>query len=393
MSLSQYPINWAANLAQAATNYFDASNVKPCAAPVRTAIQNVHVWDGYQRIPNTTIVIEGKTISLTGDTVGAKVVDGKGGFLMPGLIDAHVHASSTRGLDKMAHYGVTTAFDMGSFPSSDMPQWRDVSSKGITSLLFSGAAACVGGGFPSILPGFPKEALIYSEENATNFVDTRVREGVDYLKIFINGDTLPEQQFQQIIKDKAEAAGKTIVSHAPYYKAQQVARAVGGKFITHTPVEQALNKQDVQEMLDKNQIAIPTLLMMRNTVELGRLLGKSWKYEYGNDSVALMYEMGVPILVGTDSAKLLGGLVLYGESIHKEMGLLAGAGLSNEDILRGATSLTAGIFNLTDRGSIKPGMRADLLLLSADPLDDIANSNKITQIWTAGTPVKGLFGA
>ena len=393
MSLSQYPINWAANLAQAATNYFDASNVKPCAAPVRTAIQNVHVWDGYQRIPNTTIVIEGKTISLTGDTVGAKVVDGKGGFLMPGLIDAHVHASSTRGLDKMAHYGVTTAFDMGSFPSSDMPQWRDVSSKGITSLLFSGAAACVGGGFPSILPGFPKEALIYSEENATNFVNTRVREGVDYLKIFINGDTLPEQQFQQIIKDKAEAAGKTIVSHAPYYKAQQVARAVGGKFITHTPVEQALNKQDVQEMLDKNQIAIPTLLMMRNTVELGRLLGKSWKYEYGNDSVALMYEMGVRILVGTDSAKLLGGLVLYGESIHKEMGLLAGAGLSNEDILRGATSLTAGIFNLTDRGAIKPGMRADLLLLSADPLDDIANSNKITQIWTAGTPVKGLFGA
>ena len=393
MSLSQYPINWAANLAQAATNYFDASSVKPYAAPVRTAIQNVHVWDGYQRIPNTTVVIEGKTISLTGDTVGAKVVDGKGGFLMPGLIDAHVHASSQRGLDKMAHYGVTTAFDMGSFPSSDMPQWRDVSSKGITSLLFSGAAACVGGGFPSILPGFPKEALIYSEENATNFVDTRVREGVDYLKIFINGDTLPEQEYQQIIKDKAEAAGKTIVSHAPYYKAQQVARAVGGKFITHTPVEQALNKQDVQEMLDKKQIAIPTLLMMQNTVELGRLLGKSWKYAYGNDSVAIMYEMGVPILVGTDSAKLLGGLVLYGESIHKEMRLLAAAGLANEDILRGATSLTAGIFNLTDRGAIKPGMRADLLLLSADPLDDIANSDKITQIWTAGTPVKGLFGA
>ena len=393
MSLSQYPFNWAASLAQAATNYFDASNVKPCAAPVRTAIQNVHVWDGHQRVPNTTIVIEGKTISLTGDTVGAKVVDGKGGFLMPGLIDAHVHASSKRGLDKMAHYGVTTAFDMGSFPSSDMPQWRDVGSEGITSLLFSGAAACVGGGFPSILPGFPKEALIYSEENATNFVDTRVREGVDYLKIFINGDTLPEQKFQQIIKDKAEAAGKTIVSHAPYYKAQQVARAVGGKFITHTPVEQALNKQDVQEMLDKKQIAIPTLIMMDHTVELGRLLGKSWKYAFCNDTVALMYQMGVPILVGTDAAKLLGGLVLYGESIHKEMRLLAGAGLSNEDILRGATSLTAGIFNLTDRGAIKPGMRADLLLLSADPLDDIANSDKITQIWTAGTPVKGLFGA
>lgn len=393
MSLSQYPFNWAASLAQVATNYFDASNVKPCAAPVRTAIQNVHVWDGHQRIPNTTIVIEGRIISLTGNTAGAKVVDGKGGFLMPGLIDAHVHASSDKGLDKMAHYGVTTAFDMGSFPSSDMPQWRDVGGKGITSLLFSGAAACVGGGFPSILPGFPKEALIYSEENATNFVETRVSEGVDYLKIFINGDSLPKQEFQQIIKDQAEAAGKTIVSHAPYYKAQQVARAVGGKFITHTPVEQALTKQDVQEMLDKNQVAIPTLIMMDHTVELGRLLGEPWQYKYCNDSVALMYQMGVPILVGTDAAKLLGGLVLYGESIHKELRLLVAAGLSNEDVLRGATSLTAGIFNLTDRGVIRPGKRADLLLLSADPLDDMANSNKIVQIWTAGTPVKGLFGA
>ena len=392
MSLSQYPFNWAASLAQAATSFFDPSSVKPCAIPVRTAIQNVHVWDGYQRIPNTTIVIEGKTISLSGNTVGARVVDGKGGFLMPGLIDAHVHASTERGLDTLAHNGITTAFDMGSFPSKDMPRWRDVSSKGYTSLLFSGAAACVEGGFPSILPGFPKESLIYSAENATNFVDTRVSEGVDYLKIFINGDNKPEQKYQQIIKDRGEAAGKVVVSHAPYYKAQELARAVGGKFITHSPCEKALDQEGVQEMLDKGQVAIPTLLMMQNTANVGRLIGQPWEYKFANDSVALMYKMGVPILVGTDAAKLLGGLVLYGKAIHREMALLAGAGMSNEDILRGATSLTAGYFNLTDRGAIKPGMRADLLLLSADPLDDITNSAKITQIWTAGTRVKGIFG-
>ncbi len=217
MSLAQYPFNWAANLAHAATSYFDTSTVKPCTAPVRTAIQNVNVWDGHQRIPNTTIVIKEKTISLTRDTVGATIVDAKGGFLMPGLIDAHIHASNKRGLGILAEYGITTAFDMGSLTSANMPQYHDVSDEGITSLLFSGAAACVGGGFPSILPGFPPEALIYSAENATNFVETRIREGVDYLKIFINEDNLPKQEFQQIIKDKAEEAGKVVVSHAPYY--------------------------------------------------------------------------------------------------------------------------------------------------------------------------------
>ena len=399
MSLSQYPFNWAASLAQAATNYFDPSNVKPCAAaPVRTAIQNVHVWDGHQRIPNTTtIVIEGTIISLTGDTVGATIVDGKGGFLMPGLIDAHVHVATASGLGIMANHGVTTAFDMGSFPSSDMPQWHDVGSKGLTSLLFSGAAACVAGGFPATQPHFPNESLVYSEEDATNFVKTRVSDGVDYLKIFINDDLFPEQEFQQIIKDGAEAAGKTIVTHAPRYKAQQVARAVGGKFITHTPVEQALTEQDVLEMLEKTQIAIPTLLMMNHTVN-GQRPGDAWEYEYGNNSVAIMHQMGIPILVGTDAAAAVpggsgpeppGGFVLYGESIHTELRLLVSAGLSNEDVLRGATSLTAGIFNLTDRGVIEPGKRADLLLLSADPLDDITNSDQIVQVWTAGTAVKG----
>ena len=389
MSLSQYPFNWAASLAQAAANYFDASNVKPCTAPVRTAIQNVHVWDGHQRIPNTTILIEGRIISLTGDTTGANILDGQGGFLMPGLIDAHIHVSDEIGLNITAHYGVTTAFDMGSFPASNMTQWHDVGDKGLTSLLFSGAPACVSGGFPATQPDFPNSSLINSTENATNFVETRVSEGVDYLKIFINGESLPKQEFQQIIKNNAEAAGKTIVSHAPWYDAQRVARAVGGKFITHTPKEQALTKQDVQEMLDKNQVAIPTLLMMDDLVRCGRfMLGQSWEYAYCNNSVALMYEMGVPILVGTDATPPGGGLVPYRESIHEELRLLNAAGLSNEDVLRGATSLTAEIFNLTDRGVISPGKRADLLLLSADPLDDITNSDNIVQIWTAGTPVK-----
>lgn len=393
MSLSQSPLNWAAKLAEAATSYWDASPGKPYAPSVRTAIQNVHVWDGNQRIPNTTVVIEGKTISLTGNTIGAKMVDGKGGFLMPGLIDAHVHASSKNALDVLAHYGITTAFDMGSFPSSQMPQWHDVSDQGITSLLFSGGAACVGGGFPAFLPGFPEDALIYSKDNATNYVDSRVSEGVDYLKVFINSDQLPRQEFQQIIKDKGEAAGKSLISHAPDYNAQTIARAVGGKFITHVPKEKALSEEGVQEMLDKKQIAIPTLVMMQRLISIGQWLGKPYDYHFANASVALMYELGVPILVGSDAAKLLHGFVLYGSSMHTEMRLLAGAGMSNEDILRGATSRAAHHFGLSDRGVIEPGMRADLLLLSADPLDDISNSDKITQIWTAGTPVQGLLGA
>lgn len=390
MSLVQYPINWAATLASTATSYvFDGGR---CAFPPRTVIENVHVWDGEKRIPNTTIVIEGRTISLTGDTYGAKKVDGKGGFLMPGLIDSHVHASTKRGLDVLAHYGITTVFDMGSFPSSKMPQWHDVGDKGIASLLFSGAAACVSGGFPSILPNFPKDSEIYSAEDATKFVETRVEEGADFLKIFINDKQLPKQEYQEIIKKRGEHYNKLLVSHAPDYESHKVARDVGGKFITHLPKARALDKESAQEMLDNGQVAIPTLIMMRNLINLGQRLGKPYDYTYSNESVALLYQMGVPILAGTDADKLLQGLVLYGTSLHTEMKLLKDAGMSTDDVLRSATFLPAKYFGLSDRGRILPGMRADLLLLSADPFDDISNSNNIVQIWTAGTAVKGLFG-
>ena len=390
MSLVQYPFNWAAALASTATSYvFDGGR---CALPSRIAIENVHVWDGEKRIPNTTIVIEGKTISLTGDTSGAKKVNGKGGFLMPGLIDTHVHVSTKRGLDILAHYGITTVYDMGSFPSSKMPQWHEVGDQGIASVLFSGAAACVGGGFPSILPGFPNDSLIYSAEDAMNFVETRVNEGADFLKLFINDDQLPKREYQEIIKKRADHYNKMLVSHAPDYDSHKMARAVGGKFITHLPKANALDEESVQEMLDNDQVAIPTLIMMRNLCNLGGRLGKPYEYVYSNESVALLYKMGVPILAGTDADKLFEGLVLYGSSLHTELKLLRDAGMSTEDVLRSATVLPAKYFGLSDRGRIVPGMRADLLLLSADPLEDISNSDKIVQIWTAGTAVKGLFG-
>ena len=128
---------------------------------------------------------------------------------------------------------------------------------------------------------------------------------------------------------------------------------------------------------------------MKYRAEQRRLIEVPADYHCASDSVALMYEMGVPILAGTDAGPLNeGAVVSWGVGLHEELGLLVDAGMSNEDVLRAATSLPAKYFNLTDRGLIKPGMRADLLLLSQDPLEDIYNSYTVVQIWTAGTAVR-----
>ena len=402
MALSQLPLQWINSLCGKPSPFFDSSGLSLPVQPAfadKTVIKNVKVWDGEKNIPNTTIVIEGRTISLTGDPSGGAVIDGKGGFLMPGLIDAHVHASIDVGLQCLANHGITTGYDLGTF-NTNMSQWHDVGDRGMTSLLYSGGAACKKTSFPCVLPGYPNDGFVTDEYGASRFVKNRIADGADFLKIVISDekeDPIPKKEFEDIIKKEAEDNGKSLITHAATYTAQKVARQVGGKFITHLPRDKTLTKADVQEMLDKKQVAIPTLIMMQNFLRILRLKPSNllkMNYSHCKDSLTLMYQMGVPILVGTDAtARMMHfAIVEYGKPIHDELKLLQDAGMSTEDILKGATSLSAKSFNLPDRGMIAPGLRADLLLLDSDPFDDITNSNRIVQVWTAGTKLQGPFG-
>ncbi|KAL8828141.1 MAG: hypothetical protein Q9191_002762 [Dirinaria sp. TL-2023a] len=398
MALAQYSLNWASNVCGAATSYFHSATL-PFPGPKATVIQDVQIWDGEKVLDETSITIEGQTIAFIGEQKNprnAKIVKGNGGFLMPGLIDTHVHVAtvmapatfdlwSYKHLKTLVNFGITTGFDMGSFPSSKMPQFHELGSKGLPSLLWSGAAACVSGGFPGMLPGFPKESIINSTQNATDYAEIRINEGVDYIKIFINDKGLPKQEYQEIIKSIADENNKLVISHAPSFVAHDVARSVGGKFITHVPKDKALNYTGVQEMRDNDQIAIPTLIMSQNLIRMLKIFDPQSPvdYSFANDSVALMQELGVPILVGTDASGPV-GFVGYGESLHEELGLLYDAGVPTQDILRGATSLPAKYFNLADRGRIAKDLRADLLLLKKNPFDDITNSKTVSRVWTAG---------
>jgi len=73
-----------------------------------------------------------------------------------------------------------------------------------------------------------------------------------------------------------------------------------------------------------------------------------------------------------------------GRSLHDELALLVDAGLSALEALISATSLTADIFGLNDRGRVAPGRRADLILLPGNPLTTIADSRSIVDVWIGG---------
>jgi imidazolonepropionase-like amidohydrolase len=95
-----------------------------------------------------------------------------------------------------------------------------------------------------------------------------------------------------------------------------------------------------------------------------------------------MHDAGVVITVGTDTPT---PWIVPGESVHREMQFLHDAGLSNMEVLRAATSNAAAALHLTDRGAIRPGMRADLVVLEANPLPAIENTKRIVYVMKAGT--------
>ncbi|MCU1422147.1 MAG: Amidohydrolase family protein, partial [Microbacteriaceae bacterium] len=106
-------------------------------------------------------------------------------------------------------------------------------------------------------------------------------------------------------------------------------------------------------------------------------------------SVGDMLAAGATIVAGTDAnnAPFVPFSPVLGESIHGELALLVGAGLTPAQALRSATSLAAELFRLPDRGSIAPGLRADLLLVDGDPTVDIAATRSIRAVWCGGAAV------
>ena len=114
-------------------------------------------------------------------------------------------------------------------------------------------------------------------------------------------------------------------------------------------------------------------------------------YSRAEDNVRRLADAGITLLAGTDAPNP--GTV-FGASLHRELELLVRCGISPAQALAAATTEPARVFGLTDRGRVAPGQRADLVLVSGNPLADITATRSIERIWRAGTACdRGAFVA
>ena len=374
-------------------------------------------------------------------------VDGTGKFLIPGLWDMHVHMVFgdwfPRGkevtLPLFIANGITGVRDMGG-ELEVLQQWRKEIAAGT---LIGPRIVMSGPMLDGPKPRFPSSIAVRTPEDGRRAVDDLKRRGADFIKL----QSLIPRDAVFAIADEAKKQGIPFVGHVPDAVRASEASNAGQRSFEHligifegsSPLEdefikgaktekQFLSTYDPKRaealfsLLAKNQTwQCPTLVWERG----GNLIDQTdfahdthakyvpaywkevtWKrftdeieHDFNTDDLATrkafvakelevvnaMRRAGIPFLAGTDTPP--GVYIFPGFSLHEELQRFVAAGFSPMEALQTATLNPAKFLAMDDQlGTIEKGKVADLVLLDANPLDDIRNTQKI-----AAVIVNGLY--
>ncbi|KAJ9636577.1 hypothetical protein H2204_005177 [Knufia peltigerae] len=367
------------------------------ASNVTTSIKNVRVFDGHDMTePQTIFIANGKVTSRLPHEKADMEVDGTGKYLIPGLIDSHIHIDTVDTLELLSSYGVTTGMNMVCRNYTLCSALAEVT--GLAQYLTATAGATIAGTGSPILGS--TDNAIYPGDNVTNYVDDQFFSGSPamWLKVVAQPgeDGLTQEQMNELTM-AAHKLGYYSVTHATYL--ETFAKAVKSKtdILQHMSGDKALPKSLIQEIISNKQIVTPTMAIFRvgtNQPLLQEILRQgangTANFTTVSENVRALYQAGIPLLAGTDSAAVpqLNISMPYGLALHCELQYLVEAGLTTCEALRAATVVPASTQRLFGRGKIAPGFRADLILLNSNPLFNISNTRDIVKVWTAGIESK-----
>lgn len=417
---------WAVVLGLAAWSFASVSGKAPVsgeqgAGAQATAIKNVRVFDGERIVPSATVLIAGnKVVAVRAERipVGAEVIDGAGKTLLPGLIDAHVHIWDDSGLWQSAVFGVTVLVDM--FTSvefaSKAKRAQETGPRPMAHLVSSMTLATAAGGHGTEY-GL-KIPTIDKPEEARAFVDARIAEGSDFIKIIYDDGktygmaipTVSRETLAAIIR-AAHARDKLAVVHAASLANCREALEAGADGLAHLHFDAAFDPDFGRLAAGQKAFVVPTLsvlasmngspdpagiagdealapylkeedlLLLRQKPGFGTSAGS---YAAAEKTLRQIRGSGVPVLAGTDTPN---PGTAFGAALHGELELLVKAGLTPLEALKSATSVPADVFGLKEMGRIAPGCRADLVLVEGDPSVDIRATRRIAAVWKDGARI------
>jgi imidazolonepropionase-like amidohydrolase len=355
-----------------------------------TVIRDVGVFDGDTMLDQTSVLLRGDLIAEVGPDVSApersRIIEGRGMTLLPGLIDAHTHTTEVAQLRDALKFGVTTQIDMGTQPEK-AAAWRsppdsvphdraDLISPGIPATAPGGHGTQFGWDIPTVA----------SPAEAEEFVAHQAAAGADFLKIIIDdgsayGVRIPTLKSETVaaLVQAARAHGLRVWVHVATLKGARKAIAAGADGLAHVWLDSVPPEEFVTELARRHVVVIPTLRAMESVSPGSAATDRRLR------TVRRLSQGGVILLAGSDAPN---PGTRHGATIHSEMEALVSAGLSTRAVLSGATARAADTFGLSDRGYVRPGYLADLILVGGDPMQDIRETRNISRIWKAGTEIQ-----
>jgi imidazolonepropionase-like amidohydrolase len=359
---------------------------------------------------------------------GARLIDLKEKFVLPGLIDCHVHLTAQLDADYRRHLvedsdpkvaldaaqraqltlaaGFTTVRDVGARNPEVIYALRAAIAEGKVPgprILCVGAILSPTGGHGQTY-GFRQDvcACIQSHIGVCDGIDAcrravraQVAQGADAIKFVATGGVLSDlragidQQFAddeiRTIIETAHRLGRRVSAHAHGAAGINAALAAGVDSIEHGSF---LDDESIRLFLDRRAFHTPTIIAGMTVLEMARRgdalsAAQSEKAllvgEHIKRALARSYRAGVRIAFGTDM-----GVGPHGQNA-REFALMVEAGMKSADAIKAATADAAELLDIADlAGSLAPGKSADIIAVDGDPLADVTELERVTFVMARG---------
>ena len=368
----------------------------------------VIVGDG-KSIDNATIVVTGDRITQVGPAASIKAPAGAtrvslaGKTVMPAIIDAHVHTSTTapeleNDLRQRAHFGVGAALSMGLDGTDATAAQRAKTTPGLARIFYAGRGITAPEKGRTEVPYW-----ITTPEEGRKAVQENAAKKVDIIKIWVDDrdgkfPKLTPPLYSAVI-DEAHKQKLRVTAHIFSLEDAKGLLKAGVDSFAH-----GIRDRDMDDEAVALLKARPAFVLIPNMPDRGVVADYSWLKGHIPDgelqkiqaaatdrpqvaatwaiqgrNLKKMSDAGVKITVGTD------GNTPWAP--HVEMADMAAAGMTPAQVIVSATRNGAEFLRIPNTGTIENGKIADLIVLDANPLDNITNTRKINAVYLRGVAV------